>query len=81
MATSHSTSKMLASMIGKRELNTAKSSYFSDVMNHEQSDAFTASQPQLDAQQKLNVDYGQALTHIFGANATKQYSPMDNTFG
>lgn len=89
MATSHSTSKMLASMIGKGELKTAKSSNVSDVMNQEQCDEFDAPQPKLIAQpqpkpavqQAPNVDLGQALTNILGPNATKQHSPMDKASG
>ncbi len=87
MAASHSTSKMLASMIGKGDLKTAKSSNVSDVMNQEQSSEFDAPQPKLivqpkpSAQQKLQADLGQALTNILGPNATKQHSPMDKTSG
>ncbi len=93
MAASHSTSKMLASMIGKGDRNTAKSATVSDVMSRETSDEFDELQPKLiaqpklgaqpkpGAQQKPRAEMGQALTNILGPNATKQHSPMDKTSG
>ena len=47
MAASHSTSKMLASMIGKGDRNTAKSATVSDVMSRETSDEFDELQPKV----------------------------------
>ncbi|CEG58051.1 hypothetical protein [Legionella fallonii] len=90
MAISHSTSRMLARMVDKRNI---KATDCSDVMSQEPGDEFDVpqlvpieqckpvAQPKPSVQSKLKADMGQALTNILGPNATKQHSPMDKKSG